>query len=286
MILYACLLVVVLSLTSPDCPEITRGFASHYSAGVFEPTIFARQEMGQLPTPIPDIYAGFAATLDCHLMGDTVWARHKPSEVFLPFLVADCAQRDGLDGTKSWMSENNILLELDYHSARRWKGIGRGLPIEVIFDCGRCPALWEDYHAYRLSLSKLSPQLALSRRLVAFGDVGKGGGQCATLAGGQASEPWYQDRVPSLVRFESGIWGRLDCQQTASQTVSKQLCRWPVSSVCGLGRCHRGMARTSRRTACPGSDYLGSCSVGGLDSRVPYPSWLGAHQAGNRQCYD
>lgn len=49
--------------------------------------------------------------------------------------MADCAgpdlRRDGLTGGE-WMLSNNILMEVDFLTAKRWDTIGNGIAVEVI----------------------------------------------------------------------------------------------------------------------------------------------------------
>jgi len=44
--------------------------------------------------------------------------------------VADCAMPPGTDGAYEWMTENNILVEVDYETAERWGSVGGGIYIE------------------------------------------------------------------------------------------------------------------------------------------------------------
>ena len=107
------------------------GYASHYSPHVMAATIEARQGWEQLPQDLSG-YAGFVARPHCDEIGDTVWLRAYGEGNYKPYLVTDCAVRDGSDGAMSWMLDNNIPIELDYDSAVKLDAIGGGLKIEML----------------------------------------------------------------------------------------------------------------------------------------------------------
>ena len=130
-------IAIALSLALPpeNCLQAESGWASRYSAGVMEATVKVRQEvLHDLPHYV-NRYDGFVATEDCSYIGKVVLIRPSPKSRWYQMLVADCARRDNGDGTRSWMQENNILLELDYPTAQAWRGLGGGIEIEVIFGC-------------------------------------------------------------------------------------------------------------------------------------------------------
>lgn len=134
----ACIAVMLfMSLPTSTCSQYyyTEGNSSRYSAGVMEATVHVRQhELNQLPL-YTNGYDGYVATRDCSHIGNVVLARPTGTKRWRYFLVADCARRDDGDGTRSWMTENNILLELDYPTAVSWKSLDGGIRIDVIFDC-------------------------------------------------------------------------------------------------------------------------------------------------------
>jgi hypothetical protein len=100
------------------------GFTSRYDIGVFPATVDARLQMGHITQDQVNNHDGFAATVDCDLIGTTLYVmpngglHMETAEVvnngdWQRVLVADCAVRSGHDGARDWMLDNNILLELD-----------------------------------------------------------------------------------------------------------------------------------------------------------------------------
>jgi len=114
---------------------VTAGWASQYAKGVMARVVRYRQDQGQLPRPLFG-YDGAVAARDCDDIGETVWLRPIGAEDWGRFIVADCASRvdsrwqDGLSGWE-WMLELDILIEVDYETAARWKSIGRMIRVEI-----------------------------------------------------------------------------------------------------------------------------------------------------------
>jgi len=99
--------------------------ASHYSPGIMQEVVANRHDMGQLSTT----HDKFVAVRDCDHIGEVLWLAPigDPWEMFI---VADCAMPPGTDGAYEWMTENNILVEVDYETAERWGSVGGGIYIE------------------------------------------------------------------------------------------------------------------------------------------------------------
>jgi len=88
---------------------------------------------GRLPIPLADDYAGYVARPDCNDIGEIVWLRRTDSnDDWEKFLVVDCAGRDAYSDGVLWMTERNVLVELDYQTALRWDTIGRGIEIDCL----------------------------------------------------------------------------------------------------------------------------------------------------------
>lgn len=107
---------------------VVMGWASQYSPGVMERVIPRQQRYGHLPSVLP-IVDGYVAVLDCRRMGEVVLLRRRGDQEWLRFFVADCA---GDNRTRAWMLRNNILVELDGATAKRWGTVGRGIRIEML----------------------------------------------------------------------------------------------------------------------------------------------------------
>jgi len=129
--LAACLVVapVGMCLAEQDNFQVPlEGWASQYAKGVTERVIRQRQRWSQLPDPLPPV-DGYIASLYCNQIGETWKMRPASTEEWETFLVVDCS---GHYSTSSWMLRNNILCEVDYETALRWKTIGRGIRVEVL----------------------------------------------------------------------------------------------------------------------------------------------------------
>jgi len=105
--------------------SILTGRASQYSPGVMQEVIRNRQAWGQIPDDL-SAYDGFVAVLDCSKIGEEIMLKPEHSSNWEKFLVVDCAGSDAVD----WMKSNNILVEVDYSTARRWDTIGYGIRVD------------------------------------------------------------------------------------------------------------------------------------------------------------
>lgn len=119
------------------------GLTSRYDLHVFPATVAARVEHGTITRDQVATHDGFAAVVDCSLIGRTIWAlpngglhyetgQPVAGQEWRRLLVADCARRDGADGARSWMLANNILLEIDGELAAEYGYTHLGpLPVVV-----------------------------------------------------------------------------------------------------------------------------------------------------------
>lgn len=120
----------------------TTGWASAYAEGVMNSTIRTRQNGAtahDLPYKLP-VVAGFAAVQDCDRIGDTFYLRPNGSPYWERFLATDCG--GSTDGGALWMRTNNILVEVDWATWRRWRPFN-----------GRVEMTWEplwDPHLFTL----------------------------------------------------------------------------------------------------------------------------------------
>ena len=119
------------------------GLSSRYDIGVFPATVDARIEMGHISQDQVATHDGFAATVDCDMIGTTLYVMPNgglnmvTGEVvndgdWQRVLVADCAVRDDSDGAKSWMLNNGILIEVDGSLAARYGYTHYGLMPVVV----------------------------------------------------------------------------------------------------------------------------------------------------------
>lgn len=107
---------------------LTSGIASQYAEGRMAEVIRVRQTRPTaypLPTELPSV-DGYIAVLDCAEIGKVWYIQH--NGIVESFLVVDCA---GDTATRQWMTRNNILVEVDAATARRWDIVGRGAQIEI-----------------------------------------------------------------------------------------------------------------------------------------------------------
>jgi hypothetical protein len=107
--------------------SILTGWASQYSPGIMQEVINNRQAWEQIPEDL-SAYDGFVAVLDCAKIGDEVMLKPEHSSTWEKFLVVDCAGEDAVD----WMQSNNILVEVDYSTAKRWNTVGNGIRVEYM----------------------------------------------------------------------------------------------------------------------------------------------------------
>lgn len=95
------------------------GIASQYASGVMNQVIHNRQAMHQLPAVLPDV-RGYVAVIDCGRIGEVLQVNGEP------MLAVDCTNDSR---TIAWMQNNNILIEMDFDTAKRLGTIGRGYPV-------------------------------------------------------------------------------------------------------------------------------------------------------------
>lgn len=111
---------------------ILSGIASQYAPGVMESVISVRQSgmtAANLPGNLPDV-DGFVAVKDCDRIGEILWLRPQGQRRWESFLVVDCA--NPADGADLWMERNNILVEVDHNTAKRWDTVGKGINVEML----------------------------------------------------------------------------------------------------------------------------------------------------------
>ncbi|MCL4505767.1 MAG: hypothetical protein M1434_11550 [Chloroflexi bacterium] len=99
----------------------TVGMASQYGPGVMQSVIHNRHAIRSLPEHLPGV-AGYVAVVDCRHIGSVWWINGDR------FLVADCA---GDEQTRQWMRWNNVVVEVDYETAVRWKSVGAGKQVTI-----------------------------------------------------------------------------------------------------------------------------------------------------------
>lgn len=105
--------------------SVTYGHAAYYGDGVMEGVVYVRQHSetwAPLPLGVPPVI-GFVAVNDCTEIGSRVWLWHEdPPELAGPYWVVDCrAEQDAAVAKKK-----NIIIEVDYNTAKRWGIIGYG----------------------------------------------------------------------------------------------------------------------------------------------------------------
>jgi hypothetical protein len=114
------------------CAIAVSGIASQYAPGVMERVVLTRQAgitSHDLPPVIVGV-SGFIAVEDCNSIGE-IWNVRGPKGVER-LMVADCS---GNETTTDWMSRNNIVMEVDHLTARRWGSIGKGVGVTATSAC-------------------------------------------------------------------------------------------------------------------------------------------------------
>ena len=104
---------------------ILTGIASQYAPLKMESVINVRQIPGKTAYTITqDLsqYDGFIAMESCDELGNEYYIRPQNTTAWEFFLVVDCS---GHAETSEWMERNNIIVEVDYETAKRWETIGR-----------------------------------------------------------------------------------------------------------------------------------------------------------------
>ena len=107
------------------------GIASQYAPNKMEQVIAVRQIPGKTAYTITQdltAYDGFIAMQDCNELGNEYYLRPINTTNWELFLVTDCS---GHTETSNWMRRNNIIVEVDYETAKRWETIGNGIEIEL-----------------------------------------------------------------------------------------------------------------------------------------------------------
>ena len=103
------------------------GWSSQYDPGVFERVIRNRQSWGQLPAS-PPVVDGYVAVEDCSRVGEFIYLKPARQGKWEKFWIVDCAAPPA----REWMKRNNILVEVDSKTVKRWGyPRGRGIPVEV-----------------------------------------------------------------------------------------------------------------------------------------------------------
>lgn len=121
--------IAALLLSGSLGPEST-GTASQYAPGRMAETIANRQAgLTEIPLPaeLPQVN-GYIAVMDCNKIGELWLVKPENKPVGL-FLVVDCACPG--DGTIFWMLENNIIMEVDHETARKWDTVGGGIKVQA-----------------------------------------------------------------------------------------------------------------------------------------------------------
>lgn len=118
--------------------HLLEGYASVYNYSVFEATLDWRIGAGQLTESETREVDGYVATLWCGYVGDTAILKYMSKQKKITtkrVLVADCAVRNDSDGTRTWMQENNIVVEVDSVLAEDIPNTKRGRYVTLtVFD--------------------------------------------------------------------------------------------------------------------------------------------------------
>ena len=102
--------------------------ASQMKMGTAETVLHNRQN-GHAWVPLPPqapLVDGFIATEDCRHVGEVWYLRPETQKHYESFWVIDCS---GDEATTEWLEANNILVEVDYQTAKRWDTVGKGIKI-------------------------------------------------------------------------------------------------------------------------------------------------------------
>lgn len=106
---------------------INEGWSSRYDETPMMATIELRQEWEQLPLDL-SAYDGFAAVADCGRIGSETWIAPAGGE-FHRILIVDCA---GAASTYAWMTDNDILVEIDPWLAAAWGAVDVSVPLTEV----------------------------------------------------------------------------------------------------------------------------------------------------------
>ena len=116
--------LITLALILAGIPH-QQGWASQYSANMMKPTIVARIDMEHITHKQVKMADVYVAVVDCSRLGEMGYISINGASPEV-YLVTDCARRDDGDGAKSWMTENNILVEINHAAAVRHGVEGEG----------------------------------------------------------------------------------------------------------------------------------------------------------------
>lgn len=110
----------------------TEGHISQYAPNIMRSVIEVRQEwlgtrgLPNFPTDMFDCYVAVpygVPTEDYPGIGSVIYLLPPGQNEWARCLAVDCG---GIaDGGRDWMLRNNILVEVDYRTARRWHTVGR-----------------------------------------------------------------------------------------------------------------------------------------------------------------
>lgn len=101
--------------------QLEYGQAAYYNPGVFKQVVAIRQAgwtANPLPKKLPKII-GFVARQNCNEIGQHLYICHHSEGCKGPYLIADCANK--IEGHDKAMQRKNIIAEVDYNTAIRWK---------------------------------------------------------------------------------------------------------------------------------------------------------------------
>ncbi len=110
------------------------GTLSQYAQTSTDAVLQNRSVFGQTAYTLPEKRAnvtGYIAVYDCARIGEVVtvsWANHVED-----LMVFDCA---GDDETRQWMTNENVIGEVDFYTAQRWGMLGLGMGRATICPTG------------------------------------------------------------------------------------------------------------------------------------------------------
>lgn len=157
MTMFTILAALLLMYSSLDTSTF---WASQYAPGVMERVVAYRN----LRPAVVEV-TGYIAVISCAELGNVWWLRPAGSSIpFEPYQVADCS---GHANTTAWMQRNNIQVELDYPTAKRFNTVGRGLKMErLTMNCEiNGISLSLPYDAPRLAVNNVDGEMYISERL-------------------------------------------------------------------------------------------------------------------------
>lgn len=126
--LLSMILAAVLFAADTGPSAFAEGYASQYAVGVMDRVIAYRQSVDEIPDDLSR-YDGFVAVMHAADIGREYLIRPVDAHRWERFLAVDCAATN--DGTRSWMTRNNVLVEVDAETAERWDTVGFGARVEL-----------------------------------------------------------------------------------------------------------------------------------------------------------